>query len=130
MYLPVLLAAFVCILKYKQIQPLWFLVLVLSLVTGTGPIAALIFLAAHRRMLNQREVNTEAPVQPAMTDQATQSPYIDTSIDKTSQSYKKYGTALGTIVTVVLWISGLAVVGFFVLITVVFIQCANQPKCI
>jgi hypothetical protein len=136
-YIPVLLAFYIMATRHKQINPLWIVFLLLSLFTGGGPIVALLFLAANRKMLQgevQPAVNTvQTPVsQTAIYPEATAGPLAPhTAQPSTFQvTPEKAGTALGAVVSVILWVSGLAVVGFFVMVTVAAIQCSNDPKCI
>ena len=135
-YIPVLLAFYVMATRYKQISPLWIVFLLLSLFTGGGPIVALLFLAANRKMLqgeSQPAANTaQAPVaQTTVYPEAT----TGTIAPNTAPSSrfrvtpKKAGTVLGSVVGAILWISGLMAVGFFVIVTIAAIQCANDPKC-
>ncbi|MEI6481352.1 MAG: hypothetical protein WCO19_03540 [Candidatus Saccharibacteria bacterium] len=136
-YIPVLLAFYVMATRYKQISPLWIVFLLLSLFTGGGPIVALIFLAANKKML-QGEAQPAANMAQTPVSQTTVYPeaIAGTLAPNTAQpstfqvTPKKAGTALGGVVSVILWVSGLAVVGFFVMVTIAVIQCSNDPKCI
>ncbi|MEI7522429.1 MAG: hypothetical protein WCJ86_03095 [Candidatus Saccharibacteria bacterium] len=126
---PVILAIIVAATHYKKISVLWIIVLVLSLFSGGGFIVALVFLRCNINVFQK-----EAPV--VITGQVlTAQPGVYTnavsgSTPPTIQvAPKKGGTILATIVSVVLWVSGLAVVGFFVIVTIIAIQCANDPKC-
>jgi hypothetical protein len=58
-------------------------------------------------------------------------------IPPSASSYKKNGavpskvvpTTLGTILGIIAWVVGAAALGFFILVAIVLIQCANDPKC-
>lgn len=124
-YSPFLLALYVLISHHKQISIVWTIILLGSLLTGAAPFVALIFLASQRKMLQHPEV--ESSVQHSPTSST-----VSASPEGTTGTMglgRKSGTALGTLVGAVLWISGLAVVGFFVIVTLAVIQCSNDPKC-
>lgn len=135
-YIPVLLAFYVMATRYKQISPLWIVFLLLSLFTGGGPIVAVLFLAANKKMLQEEaqpgdNINQASVAQTTVYPEATTGTLApNTAPSSTFQvTPKKAGTVLGSIVGVILWISGLIAVGFFVIVTIIAIQCANDPKC-
>lgn len=137
-YIPVLLAFYVIATRYNKIHNAWIclVLLVLSLFTGAGPIVALCLLAVFKKML-QGEAQPAVNTAPAPVAQTTVYPEATTGTlaQNTAPSStfqvtpKKAGTVLGSVVGAILWISGLMAVGFFVIVTIAAIQCANDPKC-
>jgi len=150
-YIPVLLAFYVVATHYKQIDKLWIVFLALSLFTGGGPLVALLFLAVNKKMVQGETQPADAPAsappaQPpqqshksvypeatkgvlAATPEPTPVPPQNTTSNLRVTPQRAIGIALGGIISVVLWVSGLIAVGFFVIVTIVIIQCANDPKC-
>lgn len=137
-YIPVLVAIYALITRHDQIHNASFclVLLMLSLFTGAGPIVALCLLFVIRKSLkSQAQQPTNAT--PIQTNQTTVYPgtTADTLASNITPSAtfqitpKKAGTVLGSVIGAVLWISGLVVVGFFVIVTIAVIQCANDPKC-
>lgn len=139
-YIPVILAIYAVITRYQQINPVWIVLLIISLFTGAGPIVALLFLAVNKKMLQGQTPPTatapQAPsvqstvmVYPEPTAGNLASPIPQTVSSGFTPQQKAAGTVLGSVVGVILWISGLIAVGFFVIVTIAIIQCANDPKC-
>lgn len=115
-YIPVLIALYIMATRYKQISPLWVVLLLLSLFTGGGPIVALIFLATNKKVLQE---GTQSATRIAQTPVIQTTVYPDAatgphSSNTTSYSTihvtpKKAGSALGGAVSVILWVSGLSI---------------------
>jgi hypothetical protein len=127
-HIPVLLALIVAVKHYGQINPLWIALLVLSIFTGGAPLLALVFLFFTRKKLGVPSPPNTAEL-PAPQPGVNPGTIPAQSASSASINRRAAGTALGTIVGIVLWTSGLLLVGFFVVATLAVIQCANDPKC-
>jgi hypothetical protein len=126
LYIPFFIALYVAIhdryvatRNYQQVNPIWIPVLVASFFTGAAPLVAIFFLLTHKKV-------TDQPTEWTVTSEQND-PSKPASLQVIPQKHVR--STLGTVIVVVLWVSGLFIVGIFVLFALFMIQCANDPKC-